>query len=119
GRRRAASGGGWGAERGGGTARMDPPAMLPALENKGVDGYATSLPFTTQAVVQGSAVTLASAASDAPDLLPFTYGLLYTKLDTCTQNREKCARLLRALAAANRFILKKPDQPPSSLLNPL
>src|SRR5215813_10948948 len=47
-------------------APMDPPAMLPALENKGVDGYATSLPFTTQAVVQGSAVMLASAASDAP-----------------------------------------------------
>jgi ABC-type nitrate/sulfonate/bicarbonate transport system substrate-binding protein len=91
-------------------APMDPPAMLPALENKGVDGYATSLPFTTQAVVQGSAVTLASAASDAPDLLPFTYGLLYTKPDTCTQNREKCARIVRALAAANRFILEKPDE---------
>jgi ABC-type nitrate/sulfonate/bicarbonate transport system substrate-binding protein len=91
-------------------APMDPPAMLPALENKGVDGYATSLPFTTQAVVQGSAVMLASAASDAPDLLPFTYGLLYTKPDTCTQNREKCARIVRALAAANRFILEKPDE---------
>jgi NitT/TauT family transport system substrate-binding protein len=91
-------------------APMDPPAMLPALENKGIDGYATSLPFTTQAVVQGSAVMLASAASDAPDLLPFTYGLLYTKPDTCTQNREKCARIVRALAAANRFILEKPDE---------
>jgi len=89
---------------------MDPTAMLPALENKGVDGYATSLPFTTQAVVQGSAVMLASAASDAPDLLPFTYGLLYTKPDTCTQNHEKCARIVRALAAANRFILEKPDE---------
>src|SRR5262249_17038300 len=91
-------------------APMDPPAMLPALENKGVDGYATSLPFTTQAVVRGSAVMLASAASDAPDLLPFTYGLLYTKPDTCTQNREKCARIVRALAAANRFILEKPEE---------
>src|SRR6516225_8223053 len=56
------------------------------------------------------AVMLASAASDAPDLLPFTYGLLYTKPDTCTQNREKCARIVRALAAANRFILEKPDE---------
>ena len=91
-------------------APMDPTAMLPALENKGVDGYATSLPFTTQAVVQGSAVMLASAASDAPDLLPFAYGLLYTKHDTCTQNREKCARIVRALGAANRFILEKPDE---------
>ncbi len=91
-------------------APMDPPAMLPALENKAIDGFATSLPFTTQAVVKGSAVMLASAATDAPDLLPFTYGLLYTKPDTCAQNREKCMRIVRALAAANRFILEKPDE---------
>ena len=36
-------------------APMDPPAMLPALENKAIDGYATSMPFTTQAVMKGSA----------------------------------------------------------------
>ena len=41
-------------------APMDPPAMLPALENKAIDGYATSMPFTTQAIVKGSAVMLAS-----------------------------------------------------------
>jgi NitT/TauT family transport system substrate-binding protein len=91
-------------------APMDPPAMLPALDNKAIDGYATSLPFTTQAVVKGSAVMLASAVSDAPDLLPFAYGLIYTKPDTCTQNREKCARIVRALAAANRLIVEKPDE---------
>src|SRR5262249_33068903 len=91
-------------------APMAPPARLPALGHKGVAGYATPRPLTPRAVVQGSAVMLASAASDAPDLLPFTYGLLYTKPDTCTQNREKCARIVRALAAANRFILEKPDE---------
>jgi NitT/TauT family transport system substrate-binding protein len=90
-------------------APMDPPAMLPALDNKAIDGYATSLPFTTQAVVKGSAVMLASATVDAPDLLPFAYGLVYTKPETCAQNRDKCARLVRALAAANRLIVEKPD----------
>src|SRR6266511_3081161 len=58
-------------------APMDPPAMLPALENKAIDGYATSLPFTTQSIVKGSAVMLATATTDAPDLQPFAYGLLY------------------------------------------
>jgi NitT/TauT family transport system substrate-binding protein len=91
-------------------APMDPPAMLPALENKAIDGYTTSLPFTTQAVVKGSAVMLASAVTDAPDLLPFAYGLIYAKPETCTQNREKCARIVRALAAANRFIVEKPGE---------
>src|SRR5262249_3658099 len=60
-------------------APMDPPAMLQALENKAVDGYATSMPFTTQSVVKGSAVMVMSAVSDAPELLPFAYGLIYTR----------------------------------------
>jgi sulfonate transport system substrate-binding protein len=91
-------------------APMDPPAMLPALVAKQVDGFATSLPFTTEAVLKGNAVMLASAATDAPDLLPFSYGLIYTRPDMCTKQREKCVRVVRALAAANRFILEKPDE---------
>jgi len=89
-------------------APMDPPGMLAALQTRALDGYATSLPFTTEAVVKGNAVMLASAASDAPDLLPFAYGLVYTRPDTCTKQRDKCARVARALAGANRFILEKP-----------
>lgn len=91
-------------------APMDPSAMRAALETKAIDGYATSLPFTTEAVVKGNAVMLASAVSDAPDLLPFAYGLIYTRPDTCTKAREKCLRLVRALAAANQFIRDKPDE---------
>jgi ABC-type nitrate/sulfonate/bicarbonate transport system substrate-binding protein len=53
---------------------------------------------------------LASAVTDAPDLLPFAYGLVYTKPDTCTKAREKCVRVARALAAANRFMREKPDE---------
>jgi ABC-type nitrate/sulfonate/bicarbonate transport system substrate-binding protein len=90
-------------------APMDPSSMLAALETKAIDGYATSLPYTTEAVVKGNAVMLASGASDAPDLLPFAYGLVYTRPDTCTKQREKCVRMARALAAANRFIRDKPD----------
>jgi ABC-type nitrate/sulfonate/bicarbonate transport system substrate-binding protein len=60
-------------------------------------------------VVKGSAVMLASATSDAPDLLPFAYGLVYTKPETCAQHRDKCVRLVRALAAANKLIVEKPD----------
>ena len=89
-------------------APMDPPGMLAALQTKALDGYATSLPFTTEAVVKGNAVMLASAVSDAPDLLPFAYGLVYTRPETCTKQREKCVRVARALADANRFILEKP-----------
>src|ERR1051326_4470008 len=90
-------------------APMDPPGMLAAMETKSVDGFATSLPFTTESVVKGKAIMLASGARDAPDLLPFAYGLLYTRPDMCTRQRDKCVRITNALAAANKFILEKPD----------
>jgi NitT/TauT family transport system substrate-binding protein len=91
-------------------APMDPPAMLPALENKSIDGYATSMPFTTQAIVKGSAVMLATATNDAPDLVPFAYGLVYAKPETCRDKREKCARMAQAMAGAVRFIREKPAE---------
>jgi len=45
-------------------------------------------------------------------LLPFgfAYGLIYTRPDMCAKEREKCLRVVRALAAANRMILDKPDE---------
>src|SRR3954462_7858067 len=91
-------------------APMDPPPMLAAMETKSIDGFATSLPFTTEAVVKGKAIMLASGASAAPDLLPFAYGLIYTRSDMCTKQREKCVRVVRALATANRFSLEKPEE---------
>ncbi len=92
-------------------APMDPPAMIGALQTKAVDGFATSLPFTTEAALNGSALMYASAAQGvAPDLIPFPYGLIMTKPETCQTNREKCARVVRALAAADRMIHDEPDK---------
>jgi sulfonate transport system substrate-binding protein len=91
-------------------APMDPPAMLPALMTKSVDGFATSLPFTTQAVLNGSAVMFGTGTKDAPDLLPFAYGLVYTKPETCVEHREKCEKVVRALAAANKMITDRPAE---------
>ncbi len=92
-------------------APMDPPAMMGALQTKAVDGFATSLPFTTEAVVSGAAVMFASAAQGAaPDLIPFPYGLVMTKPETCTTKDQKCARVVRALAAASKMIHDQPDK---------
>jgi NitT/TauT family transport system substrate-binding protein len=83
-------------------APMDPPAMLGALQIKQVDGFATSLPFTTQAVLNGSAKMFASAAEGiAPDLIPFPYGLLMGKPQTCEKTPEKWRPRVRARAAAH------------------
>lgn len=91
-------------------APMDPPAMLPALENKAIDGYTTSMPFTTAAVEKGSAIMLASSVSDAPELIPFAYALVYTTEEQCKKNEEMCARMARAFAAAGRMVQEQPDK---------
>ena len=90
-------------------APMDPPAMFPALENKAVDGYATSMPFTTQAIVKGSAIMLASSTFDAPELLPFAYALVYTRPEVCKEKRDLCARMARAYVGAAKMIQEHPD----------
>ncbi len=89
---------------------MEPTAMLAAMESRAIDGYTTSMPFTTQAVLKGSGVVLASAVTDAPDLIPFAYALLQTRPQVCQENREKCVRMTRALAAAATMIQEKPAE---------
>jgi ABC-type nitrate/sulfonate/bicarbonate transport system substrate-binding protein len=91
-------------------APMDPPAMYPALENKAIDGYATSMPFTTQAIVKGAAIMLASATFDAPELVPFAYGLVYTRPEVCKEKRDLCARMARAYMGAAKMIQEKPGE---------
>jgi NitT/TauT family transport system substrate-binding protein len=89
---------------------MDPPAMLPALESKAVDGFTTSMPFTTQAIQKGAAVMLASSVNDARELVPFAYGLVYTTPDQCQKNREMCARMARAFSAAGKVTREQPEK---------
>jgi NitT/TauT family transport system substrate-binding protein len=91
-------------------APMDPPAMLPALNNKAIDGYATSLPFTTQAVLTGDAIMFASAVTDAPELFPLAYNVIYTRAEVCRDKRELCVRVGRAYAAAARMIQEQPEE---------
>jgi ABC-type nitrate/sulfonate/bicarbonate transport system substrate-binding protein len=92
-------------------APMEPPSMLAALETKAVEGFATSLPYTTDAVLRGAAVMFASAArGDAPDILPFGGLLIEVKPETCRADRAKCAGLVRALVRAGRMIREKPNE---------
>jgi NitT/TauT family transport system substrate-binding protein len=92
-------------------APMEPPSMLAALETKAVDGYVTSLPYTTEAVLRGSAVMFASAAQGAaPDILPFAAGLVIAKPETCRADRDKCLHVVRALARSVQLIRDRPDE---------
>src|SRR5215468_4642699 len=74
-------------------APMAPPTMFAALSSKAIDGYTTSMPYTTEAIVKGGAVMLASSTFDAPELLPFGYALVYSRPDFCKDKRDLCARV--------------------------
>ncbi|HLI22847.1 MAG TPA: ABC transporter substrate-binding protein [Stellaceae bacterium] len=92
-------------------APLDPPAMLGALQTKAVDGFATSLPYTTQAVLNGTAVMYASAPEGiAPDMIPFPYGIIMTRPQTCKDNPAKCRGVVHALANASKMIHDQPDK---------
>jgi NitT/TauT family transport system substrate-binding protein len=101
--------GGLDAERDVRITPMDPPAMAAAMKHRLIDGYASSPPFTTEAVLGGEAVTLASGVTDAPDLVPFAYLVLYAKPDTCALRADVCRRLVRAFASASRMVHDYPD----------
>jgi len=86
-------------------APMSPPAMFPALISKQIDGYATSLPFTTLAVQKGAAIMLASGpGGDLPEFIPFAYVVLQTRPEVCAKQREKCLRMAHSMKAAVKFI---------------
>jgi ABC-type nitrate/sulfonate/bicarbonate transport system substrate-binding protein len=99
-------------------APMDPPAMLPAMETKAVDGYTTSMPFTGAAIMKGAAIMVASSTFDAPELLPFAYALVYSRPDYCDQKRDLCARVARAYMGAAKMIQEKPDEVFETILQP-
>jgi hypothetical protein len=42
--------------------------------------------------------------------MPFAYGLVFTRPQTCTEKRELCVRMGRAMTEAVKFIHGKPDE---------
>ena len=96
---------------------MDPSAMLAAMSGGSIDGFATSPPVTTEALVSGAAVAVASAVGET-DLLPFPYGLIYTTPDTCVRHRDTCARLARAFAAAAGLVRDAPARVYDRVIQP-
>lgn len=90
---------------------MEPPAMVAAMKTKQIDGYTTSMPFTTQSIMEGTSVMIASGPlGDLPNYTPTGYAFLYTRPEVCQKDRIKCEKMGRVFKAANNFIHDKPDE---------
>ena len=67
-----------------------------AFQTRQVDGFAMSMPWPLQPVLDGTAVVIASGADGDPaDLHPFGHNIFVTKPDEEQQIQNKCNRKMQ------------------------
>ena len=90
-------------------APMAPNSAIAAFRTQQVDGFAMSMPWPLQPVLEGNAVVIASGADgDPPDMYPFGHNIFVAKPETCEQRKSVCAKLGRALVEAITVMLDHP-----------
>jgi NitT/TauT family transport system substrate-binding protein len=91
-------------------ATMAVTNLLPAMQTKAIDGFSSSMPWTLEPVVNGTAVVVASSPrGDVPSMIPFAYTVLVAKPETCETRRSVCEKMGRAFTAAAAFIQDQPE----------
>ncbi len=92
-------------------APMEPPAMISAFAAKQIDGFAMSLPWTLQPVVEGSAVMVASGPDgDTLGLDPFANTVVAVKPATCEKNPKLCEAVGQTFVEAAAMMHAHPDE---------
>jgi len=87
------------------------PNMPAAIKTKSIDGFASSLPWTIDAVQSGEAVMVASSPrGDVPELLPFNYAVLMTRPSLCADQRAICEKMAHGFVLANQYIKDHPQE---------
>ena len=90
---------------------MEPPSMIAALQAKQIDGFAMAVPWTTMAVLDGSAVMLASGAQgDSVGLDPFAGTMVVTQPSTCEKKPQLCEAVGQTFKEAIADMYAHPDQ---------
>jgi ABC-type nitrate/sulfonate/bicarbonate transport system substrate-binding protein len=92
-------------------APMEPPSMIAALKAKQIDGFAMAVPWTTMAVVDGSAVMLASGPNgDSLGLAPFAGTLVVAQPATCEKKPQLCQAVGQTFKEAVANLHAHPDE---------
>lgn len=92
-------------------APMEPPSMIAALKAKQIDGFAMAVPWTTMAVVDGSAVMLASGPNgDSIGLDPFAGTLVVAQPATCEKKPQLCEDVAQTFKEAVANMHAHPDE---------
>jgi ABC-type nitrate/sulfonate/bicarbonate transport system substrate-binding protein len=92
-------------------APMAPNSAMAAFQTRQVDGFAMSMPWPLQPVLEGNAVVIASGSDgDPPDMYPFGHNIFVAKPETCERRKSACAKLGKALVEAIDTMLDRPAQ---------
>jgi NitT/TauT family transport system substrate-binding protein len=92
-------------------APMAPNSAMAAFQTRQVDGFAMSMPWPLQPVLEGSAVVIASGSDgDPPDMYPFGHNIFVAKPETCERRKSACAKLGKALVEAIDTMLDRPAE---------
>jgi ABC-type nitrate/sulfonate/bicarbonate transport system substrate-binding protein len=92
-------------------APMEPPAMISAFAAKQIDGFAMSLPWTLQPVVEGAAVMVASGPDgDTVGLDPFANTVVAAKPQTCETKPKLCEAVGQTFVEATAMMHANPDE---------
>ena len=88
---------------------MAPNNAIAAFQTRQVDGFAMSMPWPLQPVLDGNAVVIASGSDgDPPDMYPFGHNVFVAKPETCERRKSACVKLGRAMVEAIAFMLDRP-----------
>jgi len=87
------------------------PAMVLALEQRKVDGFATGTPIPDAAVARGFGVMIVdNAAGEDPDFSEFMMNNIIVHPDYAKDRPETVRKVTRALVRANRWLAENPAE---------
>ena len=91
-------------------APMEPPEMAAAFNAKRIDGFAMSLPWTLDPVINGTAVMVASGPDgDTLGLDPFTNTVVAAKPSTCDAKPKLCEAVGQTFVETAAWMHAHPD----------
>lgn len=91
-------------------APMEPPAMIAAFAAKRIDGFAMSLPWTLEPVLEGTAVMVASGPDgDTLGLDPFTNTVVAARPATCDKQPKLCEAVGQTFVETSAWMHAHPD----------
>jgi NitT/TauT family transport system substrate-binding protein len=92
-------------------APMAPTNAMAAYQTRQIDGFAMSMPWPLQPVLEGGAVVIASGSDGDPaDMYPFGHNVFVAKPETCERRKSACVKLGKAMVEAINGMLDRPDE---------